>query len=51
MRSKSPQGSLTDLVSLNEDLRCIEREMGLSTFYGEGYTASELSAKPMVLVK
>ena len=43
-------GSVQDLLALNEDLRAIEREIGLSEFYGEGHTASELSAKPIVLV-
>jgi hypothetical protein len=47
--SKTDQ-KLADLVHLNEDLRRLERELGMTTFYGDGYTASELSAKPMVLV-
>ena len=38
------------LLTLNEQLRKIEREVNLSSFYGEGYAASELAAKPLVLV-
>ena len=42
--------SLKELVNLNEELRRVEKETALSSFYGEGYTEAELGAKPMVLV-
>jgi len=38
------------LLSLNESLRAIERDIGLEEFYGMGATGSELTAKPLVLV-
>ena len=34
------------LLALNEQLRKSEREVNLASFYGEGYAASELAAKP-----
>ena len=46
----APDGDIGELVGLNEELRRVERETMLSTFYGEGYTEAELRAKPMVLV-